>query len=196
MVLKDSAALFVDGRYTAQVVSQADGSVFEFRHITDDPPSEWIARKLEPGDKLGYDPHLHTPDAVARFAAACEKADATLVAVDANPIDAIWVDRPAAPIGAITPHKLQFAGESTGSKIERVREAMKSSRGLLISDPHNMAWLFNIRGSDVSYTPLPLGFAYLPLEGRPVVFLDGRKLMAASRKSLDRHAQILEPARP
>ena len=128
-----------------------------------------------------YDSHLHTPDAVARFAAACEKAGAGLVAVDVNPIDALWLDRPAAPVGAITPHKLRFAGENVSEKIARVRQAMKSSAGLMISDPHNLAWLFNIRGSDVSYTPLPLGFAYLPHEGRAVVFLDGRKLTPASR---------------
>ena len=127
VVLKDAAALFVDGRYTAQVKTQADGSVFEFRHVVNDPPSEWIARKLKPGDKLGYDPHLHTPDAVARFAAACEKAGAGLVAVDVNPIDAIWLDRPAPPVGAITPHKLRFAGEGVSEKIARVRQAMKSS---------------------------------------------------------------------
>ena len=194
VVLKDAAALFVDGRYTAQVKTQADGSVFEFRHVVDEPPSEWIALKLKRGDKLGYDLHLHTPDAVARFAAACEKAGAGLVAVDVNPIDAIWLDRPAAPLGAITPHKLRFAGENVSEKIARVRQAMKSSAGLMISDPHNLAWLFNIRGSDVSYTPLPLGFAYLPHEGRAVVFLDGRKLTAASRDSLNRQAEIKEPA--
>ena len=118
VVLKDSAALFVDGRYTEQVKNEADASVFEFRHVTEDPPSEWIARHLKPGDKLGYDPRLHTPDAVARFAAACEKAGAGLVAVDSNPIDAIWADRPSAPLGAITPHKLRFAGESTTAKID------------------------------------------------------------------------------
>ena len=85
VVLKDSAALFVDGRYTAQVKTQADGSVFEFRHIVDEPPADWIARKLKGGDKLGYDPHLHTPDAVARITAACEKAGAGLVAVELEP---------------------------------------------------------------------------------------------------------------
>ena len=70
---------------------------------------------------------------------------------------------------------------------------MPSLDGLLISDPHNLAWLFNIRGSDVSYTPLPLGYGYLPAEGRPVVFVDGRKLASASRLSLGRHAEIVEP---
>jgi Xaa-Pro aminopeptidase len=193
IVLKDAAALFVDGRYTEQVKAEADGSVFEFRHVTDDPPAEWIARHVKAGDKLGYDPWLHTPDAVARFRAACEKAGAELVAVEANPIDAIWRDRPPAPLGAITAQKLRFAGESTGAKLKRAREALGSSQGLLISDPHNLAWLFNIRGSDVSYTPLPLGWAWLPVQGRPVVFVDGRKFTNASRVSLSRHAEILEP---
>jgi Xaa-Pro aminopeptidase len=193
VVLNDVAALFIDGRYTEQVKTEADGSVFEFRHVTEEPPSEWIARHLKQDDKLGYDPRLHTPDAVARFTAACEKAGAGLVAVDANPIDAIWLDQPPAPLGAITTHKPRLAGESTASKIKRVRQAMGSSRGLLITDPHNLAWLFNIRGSDVSYTPLPLGWAYLPLDGRPVVFLDRRKLTAAGGNSLSRQADVLEP---
>ena len=193
VVLKDAAALFVDGRYTAQVKNEADPSVFQFCHVTEDPPTEWIARQLKQGDKLGYDPRLHTPDAVARYAAACEKAGTGLVPVDLNPIDAIWTDRPPAPLGAIIPHKLRFAGESTAAKIERVRQVVAPSHGLLISDPHNLAWLFNIRGSDVSYTPLPLGWGYLPLDGRPVAFLDGRKLTPASRQSLSRHAEVREP---
>ena len=193
VVLKDSAALFVDGRYTEQVKTEADASVFEFRHVPEEPPTEWIARHLKRDDKLGYDPRLHTPEAVARYAAACEKAGAGLVPVDANPIDAIWPDRPPAPIGAIIPHKLRFAGKSTAAKITRVRQAVGPSQGLLISDPHNLAWLFNIRGSDVSYTPLPIGWAYLPADGRPVTFLDGRKLAPASRQSLSRQADVLEP---
>ena len=120
VVLKDSAALFVDGRYTEQVKNEADASVFEFRPVLEDPPSEWIARHLKAGDKLGYDPRLHTPDAVARYTAACEKAGAALVAVDSNPIDAIWLaDRPPAPLGAITPHKLRFAGESAAQRKSR-----------------------------------------------------------------------------
>ena len=123
--------------------------MFEFRHVVDEPPSDWIAGKLKRGDKLGYDPHLHTPDAVARLAAACEKAGAGLVAVDSNPIDAIWLDRPPAPLGPISPHPMRFAGEGAGAKIERARKALAPSDGLLISDPHNLAWLFNIRGSDV-----------------------------------------------
>ena len=107
MVLKDSAALFVDGRYTEQVKTEADASVFEFRHVPEEPPTEWIARQLKRDDKLGYDPRLHTPEAVARYAAACEKAGAGLVPVDSNPIDAIW--RRSAARAAWRDHPAQAA---------------------------------------------------------------------------------------
>ena len=108
----------------------------------------------------------------------------SLIPVDYNPIDAIWPDRPPAAVGRDHAAQAAICGRRRAKKIARVRQALGSSQGLLISDPHNLAWLFNIRGSDVSYTPLPIGWAYLPLEGRPVVFLDGRKLAPASRQSL------------
>jgi len=193
LVLKDKAALFVDGRYTEQAKLQVDSSLFELRHTVDDPPFEWIGRNLRSGDRLGYDPRLLTPDSVSRFASACRKAQAELIAIDANPIDTIWRDRPAAPLGVITQHKMRFAGESAAAKIAGVRKALNGVDGLLVSDPHNLAWLFNIRGSDVSHTPLPLGFAYLRSEGRPVLFLDSRKLSDAVRDSLGDLSEQLEP---
>ena len=193
LVLKDKAALFVDGRYAEQAKSQTDPSIFELRHIVDEPPAGWIRRHLQPGERLGYDPRLHTPDAVSRFAAACEKAGGELVALASNPIDAIWRDRPEPPVGMVTQHKARFAGESVSAKVARVREAMKESDGLVVSDPHNLAWLFNIRGADVAHTPLPLGFAYVPADGRPSVFLDPRKLSASIRDALAQQAELHEP---
>jgi Xaa-Pro aminopeptidase len=193
VILKDKAALFVDGRYTEQARLQVDTSAFELRHAVDDPPAEWIGRNLRPGDRLGYDPRLLTPDSVSRFASACRKAQAELIAIDADPIDTVWKDRPAAPLGVITQHKMRFAGESAAAKIASVRKALDGVDGLLVSDPHNLAWLFNIRGSDVSHTPLPLGFAYVRAEGRPILFVDSRKLSAAVQDSLGELAEQLEP---
>jgi Xaa-Pro aminopeptidase len=193
IVLRDRAALFVDGRYTEQVRSQVDPALFEARHLMEDPPADWVERSLKPGERLGYDPRLHTPESVARYAAACARAQAELVAVAENPIDAIWKDRPGPPLGAVTQHKPRFAGESSTAKIAAVRSALASADGLLVSDPHNLAWLFNIRGADAPHTPLPLGFAYVRAEGRPVVFLDSRKLSDAVRDGLAELAEQLEP---
>ncbi len=193
VVLKDKAALFVDGRYTEQAKLQVDRALFELRHAVDDPPVEWIAQNLRPGDRLGYDARLHTPDSVSRFSSACRKAQSHLIGVDANPIDAVWKDRPGPPLGAITQHKTRFAGESAAAKIAGVQKALDGVDGLLVSDPHNLAWLFNIRGGDVSHTPLPLGFAYVRTEGRPILFLNSRKLSTAVRDTLGELAELLEP---
>ncbi len=193
VVLKDRAALFVDGRYTEQAKAQVDGSVFEIVHGIEEPPPDWLSRVLKKGERIGYDPRLHTRDFVRRFSAACEAAGAELAPVESNPIDAIWRDRPGLPMGAVTQHKARFAGETAAAKIARVQETLRRDDGLLISDPHNLAWLFNIRGADVSHTPLPLGYGYVPREGRPIVLLDSAKLSSSAREGLAALADLLEP---
>ena len=193
VVLADKAALFVDGRYTEQAKAQADPRIFQLRHIVNEPPAEWIARNLKPGDKLGYDPRLHTPDGLAKLAEASQKAGAELAALDANPVDLLWRDRPEPPLGPVTLHKARFAGESAAAKIARAREALAGADGLVVSDPHNLAWLFNIRGADVPHTPLPLGFAFVPGDGRATIFLDSRKLAEPVREGLAPQAELLEP---
>ena len=191
IVLADRAALFVDGRYTLQAPGQVDRKVFDIRHIVEDPPSGWIEARLKRGEKLGYDPWLHTPEAVERWSRACAAAGGELVALDSNPIDAIWTDRPPPPLGAVRIHKRRFAGESARAKIKRVQAALKSD-GLVVTDAHDVAWLFNIRGADVDYTPLALAFAYVPKKGRPKLYVDGRKLSNSVRVALAALADIGE----
>jgi Xaa-Pro aminopeptidase len=195
VVLGDEAALFVDGRYTAQAPSQIDTTVFTPVSILETSPQDWLETRLKPGQRLGYDPWLHTPEAVERFAAACGRAGAELVPLAINPIDAIWSDRPPEPLGAVTAHPSRLSGERTERKIARVQAAIKSASGVLVSDAHNVAWLFNIRGADVSHTPLPLGFAYVPKSGAPTLFLDARKLSNKMRARLTAIAAVEEPAR-
>ena len=120
IVLRDRAALFVDGRYTLQAAAQVDTSLFEIHHLIDEPPARWVAAALKPGAVLAYDPWLHTPHEVERFRAAAEKAGATLRAVAENPLDRVWPGRPAAPIAPVVPHPERFAGESAKSKRTRI----------------------------------------------------------------------------
>ncbi len=110
-----------------------------------------------------------------------------------NPIDAIWSDRPGPPLAPIRIHPDRLAGERVGAKLKRVGAALKDADGLLVSDAHNVAWLFNIRGGDVAHTPLPLAFAFAPREGRPTLFVDGRKLADTVRARLGRFAEIAPP---
>jgi len=193
IVLGQAAAIFVDGRYTVQAPSQVDIGVFKPQHVVDEPPSQWIAANLKHGERLGYDPWLHTPEMVERYAKACAGAGGELVAVESNPIDAVWADRPTAPLGPISLHKKLYAGETANSKLKRVREALKDCDGLVVSDAHNVAWLLNIRGADVAHTPLPLCFALVPKAGRPTLFVDPRKLSPAVREALAPLVDVAEP---
>ena len=192
IVLADKAALFVDGRYTLQVKSQTDTSVFAIEHFVDNPPPVWLEQNVEAGDRIGYDPWLHTADNVERFARACTKAGATLVPIDENPIDTLWTSRPAPPREPVTLRPLVLAGESTADKLTRIRDELRKLRAdaLIVSDPQNVNWTFNIRGSDVAHTPLALGFASIPRDGRPRLYIDPAKLSNEVRHALEEFADV------
>ncbi|GBD50078.1 aminopeptidase P family protein [Methylopila sp. Yamaguchi] len=194
-VLADRAALFVDGRYTVQARTQVDASVFATVNVGDTPPTEWLKRNLTSGMRVGYDPMLHTIEGIERLEKAADHAGATLVAVEENPVDAIWTDRPAPPLAPVALHDPAFAGETVDSKLGRIADELATARAdaLLVTDAHALAWTFNIRGSDVAHTPLPLGFALVPAEGRATVFLDGRKLSNVVRADLEAKAEVAEP---
>jgi Xaa-Pro aminopeptidase len=196
VVLADRAVLFVDGRYTLQAREQVDPATFAIEHLVERPPETWIEQNLAAGAKLGYDPWLHTIAGAEKLAKACEAAGARLVPVEANPVDAVWTDRPAPPLGPVVLHDLRFAGEEASAKLARVAAEVGKARAdtLVISDPHAVAWAFNIRGSDVTHTPVPLAFALVPKEGRPALYVDGRKLTNTVRDSLEQLADVREPS--
>ena len=116
-MLADKAAIFVDGRYTLQVEHEVDAARFSPQHVTDRPPGDWIAAHLTADGKLGYDPWLHTPHGAARLEAACARAGGRLVAIDDNPVDAVWTDQPAPPISPAVPHPAEYAGLSSPAKL-------------------------------------------------------------------------------
>jgi Xaa-Pro aminopeptidase len=196
IVLADRAAIFVDGRYQLQVRDQVDTALFSVEHLVDNPPDKWLEANLIKGARFGYDPWLHTADGAEKLAKAASAAGATLVPVDTNPLDAVWTERPAPPLGPVVVHDLTFAGEPSAEKIARVQAEIGKlhSDALIVSDPHNVAWTFNIRGSDVTHTPLPLSFAAVPREGRAAVYIDGRKLSNEVRDYLETLAEVREPA--
>jgi Xaa-Pro aminopeptidase len=195
IVLAQEAAVFVDGRYTLQAGKQVDRNAWRVEPLVEPSPESWLAKHLKPGDRLGFDPWLHTSAAAERLAAACAKAGAELVAVDTNPLDSVWTERPPPPLAPVTVHGLQFSGEAEAEKLKRIRlEIVRLGvDALVLSDSHAVAWTFNIRGADVSHTPLPLSYALVPKDGRPTVFIDHRKLSNSARNHLERSADVEEP---
>src|SRR5690242_15621909 len=194
-VLTGEAALFVDGRYTLQASKQVDGKVWTVESLVEPPPETWLTKHLKSGDRLGFDPWLHTTAAAERLAAACAKVGAELVAVETNPVDAIWSERPPAPLGPVTIHDRQFSGEAEADKLRRIQSEIGKlgAEALVLSDSHAVAWTFNIRGADVAHTPLPLSYALVPRDGRPTVFIDHRKLSNSSRDHIEQSADVREP---
>lgn len=194
-VLPSHAVLFVDGRYTLQAKEQIDPSVIAIEHLVDNPPDQWLEKNLKPGMTIGYDPWLHTAEGADKLSKACAGADAKLVPTETNPIDAVWRDRPQPPLAPVTLHDLRYAGEAAEAKIRRVTDEIRKNRAdaLVVSDAHNVAWLFNIRGGDVAHTPLPLSFAIVPTDGRPSIYIDGRKLTNSVRAYLETLADIRAP---
>jgi Xaa-Pro aminopeptidase len=196
IVLMERAVLFVDGRYTLQAREQVDSSLFAIEHLIDMPPNRWIEENLTADDRLGYDPWLHTIEGAERLEKACAAVGAKLIAVEPDLIDAIWADRPAPPLGPVALHDVRFAGEAAGEKLARIRAELTKlhADALVVSDPHAIAWSFNIRGADVAHTPLPLAFAIIPQAGRPSLYIDGRKLSNEVRSRLETLADLREPS--
>ena len=196
VVLADRAAIFVDGRYTLQVRDQVDPGRFEPMHLTETPPPDWVAENLSSGAKLGYDPWLHTTDGLKKFHEACNKAGAEMVALASNPVDAVWPNRPAAPIAPVVPHDLRYAGRDAVEKRQEIADALTrdSADAAVLSAPDSIAWLLNIRGGDVPNAPLPLSFAVIASDGAVDLFIDPRKLTGAVRAHLGNGVSLRGPA--
>ena len=195
VVLADKAAVFADGRYTLQVEKEVDGGLFEHCHLTDKPPADWIAANLAPGARLGFDPWLLTPVQTARFQAACKKAGGELAACDGNPVDAVWTGQPAAPLSPVVAHDAAFAGDSSNDKRRRIADGLKADKAgaVVLTAPDSIAWLLNVRGDDVPFTPLALSFAILYADASAELFIDGRKLAPGTADHLGGDVKTLEP---
>ena len=196
VIARQTAALFVDGRYTVQARAQVDTKAFEILQVPQARLSEWLNQKLKPGSVVGFDPRLHTVSEIERLTDALSDRKITLKPLSRNPVDRIWgADRPAAPAGDVRPHPLKYAGRSAEEKIAALQKGLKAEQqdAVVLTLPDSIAWLFNIRGSDVAHNPVPLAFAIVPVSGKPELFIAREKLGAEARKHLS-FARVSDPA--
>ena len=178
-VLRDRAAVFTDGRYVLQLAAQTDAALWAREHVTETPPPSWLARHAAPGARIGYDPLLLSEEALGRYA----EAGLEMVPVARNPVDAAWSDRPAPPTAPATPQPLDYAGRSGAEKRGEIAGLLREAKqdAAVLSDPASIAWLLNIRGADVPFTPFALGFALVHADGATDLFMDPVKLTAETR---------------
>ncbi len=192
VVLSSQAAVFVDGRYVLQVRNQVDLGIFEPQHISEVSVPAWLSSVLKPGDILGYDPWLHTPKEIHKLRQACARVQAELIPCQANPVDAIWIDRPQVPCAPVVPHSILYAGQSSEEKRKELARKLKDDRidVAVLTAPDSIAWLLNIRGGDVSHTPLPLGFACVRSDESAMLFLDSQKVCESLRDHLGPNVEV------
>ena len=195
VILADHAAIFVDGRYTLQVRQQVDGDLYQYKHLITEPPRQWLGANIAAGNRIGFDPWLHTQAEATALAKACKDAGADLVPTDGNPLDAVWADQPAPPLASVVPHPEEFAGQDAAAKRREIAATIKKggATAAILSRPESIAWLLNVRGGDVATTPLPLSFAILHEDGAVELFIDRRKITPETERHLGNHVSIAPP---
>ena len=178
VLLADRAAVFTDGRYTLQLAAQADPALFEARHIVEEPPPAWLKSHAAANARIGYDPLLISQDGLELYRAP----GLEMVRADPNPVDAAWTDQPPAPSAPAVPHSLDYAGRASADKRADTAEALRAEGqdAAVITDPASLAWLLNLRGSDVDFTPFALGFVLLRSDGSAILFMEPSKLPPAT----------------
>jgi Xaa-Pro aminopeptidase len=192
VVLNEKAAIFVDGRYTLQVRQQTDTNLFEPRDLTTEGPNIWLEENASKGARIGYDPWVFSAASAEALRQSVEKAGAILVPTEGNPIDAVWLDRPAAPSDKAKPHPAEMAGESAESKRTRIAEDLKKqgADAAVVSQTDSICWLLNVRGSDTPHTPFVLSYAILNGDGSVDWFVDTRKTSPGLSKHLGNAVRV------
>ena len=172
-VLQDRAAMFTDGRYTVQVREQVNGALYDYEDVPATSPAKWIAAHAPDGAKIGYDAWLHGIGWAEEAEAAFARRGIELVPVDGNPIDAIWDDRPQASLAAAVPHGDEHAGRSSADKRSEVADWLKQEGydATVVSALDSVAWLLNMRGSDVDNTPVALSYVLAHADGTAELFI-------------------------
>ncbi|MGB7369840.1 aminopeptidase P family protein [Erythrobacter sp.] len=172
-VTLDHAAIFVDGRYTVQVRDQVDEDLFDYRSVPGDSLGDWLKEVCQDGARIGYDPWLHTWNWVEKLENAVEASGIALVPTDGNPIDAVWSDRPSpSPAEAIVQPD-DHAGISSAKKRADVADwlADEGLDAVVVPALDSVAWLLNIRGCDVSHTPVAHSYVIAHGDGSAELFI-------------------------
>ena len=192
VVLATTAAVFTDGRYVLQLAEQTDANLWQRRHITEQPPPAWLAEHAPKHARIGYDPLLISEEGLARYT----DAGLQMVAVEHNPVDNVWTDRPAPPSVRAKPHPLAYAGRSSEEKRADVALVLREAKqdAAILTDPASIAWLLNIRGGDVPFTPFALAFALAHADGTTDLFIDPAKINAETRVWLGNAVSIHDRA--
>jgi Xaa-Pro aminopeptidase len=178
VVLPEEAAIFVDGRYTLQVREQVDAAHWHYESVPQTSVAAWLGAHAPDGGRIGYDPWLHTRAWVKAATEALAARGAELVAVDSNPVDAVWPDRPAPSDARLVVHDDRYAGQSAAEKRQAMADWLTAQKAdaVILSALDSIAWTFNIRGKDVARTPVALAYAIVHADATADLYVAPEKI--------------------
>jgi Xaa-Pro aminopeptidase len=196
VVLPEEAAIFVDGRYTLQVRQQVSATEWSYQSVPETSTTEWLKEHAPEGARIGYDPWLHTRDWVTKAKEALASRGAELVPVARNPIDEVWKDRPEASKAHLIVQPDQYAGKSAAEKRTEIGDwlAKQHADAAVLSALDSIAWAFNIRGADVTHTPVALAYALVHADGTSDLFVASEKIGPEVRQHLGNGVRLHERA--
>lgn len=195
-VTLNHAAIFVDGRYTVQVREQVSAELFDYKSVPADTLAGWLAEVSESGAQIAYDPWLHTWAWVEALEKQLAPKGVTMVPADSNPLDAVWADRPAPSPAAAIVHQDDLAGRSSADKRAAVADwlAKEGHDAVVIPALDSIAWLLNIRGSDVPHTPVALSYVIAHKDGSAELFIAPEKVTPELTRHLGNAVTIRDRA--
>ncbi len=185
IVLPHIAGVFIDGRYRTQVKAQVDLAHFTPVPWPETKPGAWLREQLPNGGQVAFDPWLHTSKEIDEITAALEGTGVTLSPAS-NFVDSIWHDQPPSPVGPVIVQPNDVAGETSAEKRARLAKGLAESRqkAAALTLPDSLAWLLNIRGSDVARNPVVHGLAILHDDATLDLFIAPAKLSDEVRAHL------------
>jgi Xaa-Pro aminopeptidase len=194
VVLPEEAAIFVDGRYTLQVRSQVSPTEWSYQSVPETSTTQWLEEHAPEGARIGYDPWLHTRDWVKKAKQALASRGAELVPVARNPIDEVWTDRPEASKAHLVVQSDQHAGKSAAEKRTEIGDWLTKHHAdaAVLSALDSIAWAFNIRGADVTHTPVALAYALVHADGTADLFVASDKIGPEVRQHLGNGVRLHE----
>ena len=192
VVLPQEAAIFVDGRYTLQVREQVDGAHWQYQSVPQTSVAAWLGEHAGSGARIGYDPWLHTRAWVKAATAALAAKGASLVAVDTNPVDRIWPDRPEPSMARLAVHEDRYAGKPSAAKRQDIAEwlGQQGADAVILSALDSIAWTLNVRGKDVERTPVALAYAIVHADATTDLYVAPEKMDEAVAKHLGNAVRV------
>jgi Xaa-Pro aminopeptidase len=196
VITQKKAGLWTDSRYFLQAEQELDKKIFSlFKMGMPDVPNldDWLIKELKKGEFLGIDPQVVSRKYFLELKKKLEEKGIGLKCIEKNLVDAVWDERPEEPKGKIEIHDEKYSGESTASKLKRLREKMAETDtdALVATMLDSIAWLFNIRGSDVKYNPVAISYSIITAD-KAYLFVNQSHMSDAAIQALKNTTEILD----